>query len=916
MKASQCFMFSVLVISQCISTSYSQVSDIPFSSAQRIVDPSPKREKILHRQVQLLLTSNNVIERRNAASTIREYSPNFLYNYGLSDAEKKAISALIKTLADKDSLVRVRAISALSSFGDLAAPALLDAFKSETPTIRRNVAYVLGRIYGSFSSLNLESPDLVGTGASILIATLKASDKSMASNAAAALAESGWNLPQIVPPLLQGLKVDDWYVRIHAAIALCQMATEIEKAVKVLSGALKHKDKNVRRYVTGILGQLGYRPMEPFIPSLIQALKDKDVFVRTTTAEIMSNWMVRPNNPHYQPMISALAATLNDTEPAVRRAASKGLARSMYIQQWSETETPVDNCVLSAVIKMLDDTDPEVRISAASVFRNKRAFRQQAVPILLESLKKEKVDDAIFFAFDQHGELGLTILMKALKDTNPNVRKNVLTVLIRIHEFPRLRDFLSNRSLKLLQAGMQTLQDVDSSVRCVAARALGIASVGLRWHTIGNELIPPQIQASSALIKAMKDADQHVRQSIVKALGYVNVDSTRVVFALLQALQDEDQLVRQHAASSLFMIRDVLEEFESSEDQFGPFVLPAKVLPALRKTLNDKQVHLRIHSATVLAALGKSIDRKQALTELIKALKHKNNSVRRLAAKALEAIPIDPRSVNQDMLSTMLQAFQDNDFEIHKSMVVALGQLGELPVPALIKLLKEKKISVRDNAARTLGRIGEKANSAIPALIALFNDESMQVRETAMYAINGMGSAALPALGRALEDNDLNVRRYATYAMCARPLGKVYREVPTLIEALKNSDASVRRISAFALGSVLITEPEPNGSESYANRAALALVKVLLDKNKYVRYCAAFSLCKIGHSAKKAIPVLIEALKDKNKLSHRRTIDLVVSESFVNIGKPAIPALTQLAKDKDLAVRIAAREALEAIQKE
>ena len=103
MNRIQSFILSIPLHFFSVFPCHCQVQDVPFTGVQRIEDPSPNREKILQRQVQLLSTSKNVIERRKAVSTIGELSPRYFINYGLSDSENKAISALINTLADKDS---------------------------------------------------------------------------------------------------------------------------------------------------------------------------------------------------------------------------------------------------------------------------------------------------------------------------------------------------------------------------------------------------------------------------------------------------------------------------------------------------------------------------------------------------------------------------------------------------------------------------------------------------------------------------------------------------------------------------------------------------------------------------------------------------------------------------------------------
>jgi HEAT repeat protein len=94
------------------------------------------------------------------------------------------------------------------------------------------------------------------------------------------------------------------------------------------------------------------------------------------------------------------------------------------------------------------------------------------------------------------------------------------------------------------------------------------------------------------------------------------------------------------------------------------------------------------------------------------------------------------------------------DPQIRGWAVSSLVDIGKQAVPALIKALKHKNENVRSEAARTLGKLGDK--HAVSALIeALENDKDFFVRVLAAQALGKLGDKhAVPALTKALKDVD------------------------------------------------------------------------------------------------------------------------------------------------------------------
>lgn len=111
------------------------------------------------------------------------------------------------------------------------------------------------------------------------------------------------------------------------------------------------------------------------------------------------------------------------------------------------------------------------------------------------------------------------------------------------------------------------------------------------------------------------------------------------------------------------------------------------------------------------------------------------------------------------------------------------------------------------------------------------------------------GTQALPPLVRALEDEDVVVRR--TAARCLGSMGAA--ALPALQEALANSDALVRRIAAQSMAESGAAAIEP-------------LSAALKDKDPLVRHAAVIALAGLRPRSAKALEMLTAAQTDESPL--------------------------------------------------
>jgi len=219
----------------------------------------------------------------------------------------------------------------------------------------------------------------------------------------------------------------------------------------------------------------------------------------------------------------------------------------------------------------------------------------------------------------------------------------------------------------------------------------------------------------------------------------------------------------------------------------------------------------------------------------------------------------------------------------------ALVRIGGQAVPALINILNGSNSDMRVCAAEVLSRIGPAAQAAVPSLIrAIENRDPQQAAQTlncsAVRALGGIGpeaKAAVPILNALLAKDALGIFGGDFDIVIA--LDRIGEPpVQSLLETfLRDGDWHEANELAW-LG------PK-------ARAAAPTLRAALSDKRPQWRFSAAAVLAFIDPSAAESIPVLIEALNQKDQ-------DIYVDDvpgALAHLGpkaKAALPTLIGLVK--------------------
>jgi HEAT repeat protein len=312
---------------------------------------------------------------------------------------------------------------------------------------------------------------------------------------------------------------------------------------------------------------------------------------------------------------------------------------------------------------------------------------------------------------------------------------------------------------------VKALKDQSDSVQGLAVMAL--SNIG-----------PPARRAVPALLELVKHKDPGMRSVAADALGKIAPRERAVVKALLNALNDPKDEVRRSAHRGVVYggpeaVPELIQMFRQPNPRrreraayalavMGPAAREA--LPELRKAAMDQDLKVRLVAIMALGDIGRKgeafgtllealADPKkavreaagfslaknmeatiEAMPEVVKALKHEQPHVRRVAAALLAQTGMWAYPA----LADLRLAQKDKNRLVRETAVAAVQTIEKQfkeQLPGAIEGLKDKDPQNRESCAMWLGRLGPAAKAAVPELRAALDDPNSQVRAAAASAL-------------------------------------------------------------------------------------------------------------------------------------------------------------------------------------
>lgn len=236
----------------------------------------------------------------------------------------------------------------------------------------------------------------------------------------------------------------------------------------------------------------------------------------------------------------------------------------------------------------------------------------------------------------------------------------------------------------------------------------------------------------------------------------------------------------------------------------------------------------------------------------------------------------------------------------------------------LIELLMNQDSNVRLLAAHGLALSGIDQKKALPVLIASLEDENISIRVRSIYVLGQINfreyryndqeieniytKHLIPALKKALADEDSRIRNNAAFTLVYLEYSRLKSAPYKILESppeSKNDNSSVETVSLNVAKQprAVIAKAVKQYSATVAKLIPV-LINALKDKDKQSQAAAAESLGIIGKGYPTAISALIKAAGD-NDVDVRASVIQALGEIGKSNGKLVIPALIAALKDTD-----------------
>ena len=248
----------------------------------------------------------------------------------------------------------------------------------------------------------------------------------------------------------------------------------------------------------------------------------------------------------------------------------------------------------------------------------------------------------------------------------------------------------------------------------------------------------------------------------------------------------------------------------------------------------------------------------------------------------------------KDAAPALALSSKDKDFMVRLASFRALGKIGAPAVPALVGLLKEKEGEVRRSAATTLGSLKSAGKDAVPALLEALGDTSSDAASRgasaeALGSVGGGDSKIISALIGHLGDKESEVAVGASFG-----LGQIgVPAVPPLVKILRNGKPGEQTQAAWAVAKI----------GAAAKDAVPALIPLLAKKeDEDLGWAVAAALGAIGEGVREAFPALVDLGKSGKGEAKAAALSALAK---VDPAK-AVPVLIEALKDRDPNARYSA----------
>ena len=225
-----------------------------------------------------------------------------------------------------------------------------------------------------------------------------------------------------------------------------------------------------------------------------------------------------------------------------------------------------------------------------------------------------------------------------------------------------------------------------------------------------------------------------------------------------------------------------------------------EAIPAMAPLVLDPVDDIQLEA--IAAELSFFLDQDVKTRRMVGLVVEKRNPAVAATSFDLGPTAVLPRTAPPELVSSLLQAVDDENAKVRLDAIYAVGIVAKAPLSAeqsqrLIKALDHYDPSVRDGAARVIGRL--RIADAGDALIKAINDSQAPVRYSAMRALGAIHeSRAVTALTEQLAFYKKGEGAWSALDALAQIAAPT--SVPVFKERLLDRDPYIRRAATEGLG--------------------------------------------------------------------------------------------------------------------
>ncbi len=515
----------------------------------------------------------------------------------------------------------------------------------------------------------------------------------------------------------------------------------------------RYKDLRLLEIDRGVFTDL----IQKFVAAFKKQAQSTDPLIQRATAVLASDLVSKVYSDQrglvggavVRDLLPELARLAESPDSGVRIAVAR--AMGTIILELKEALTPrASELIRSTILRIQKSGDPEPRRAVIDTTAS-------LVKLLNPDAGEESIQPKIATREDLFSLLNLTpILFNGMADEDALTRKKATFVLSRLTNLVA-RDrviLIVTPSLSQPPAGRKMTEEE-------------VAFIKTNQADLDRELkaIQPRIEVfrtqTDVLAKVVVDPDPEIRLSALRMLEDLGTLQNYVSERIVSLPSEKKDETTPAPATSL-----------------GPVFVAVR--PSLVRNLSDPNPKVRLAAAQVLESRGESA--RPAARALIERLSDPNPFVRWVAVRTLGRFrsPAAPGAV-EGLGNTLM----DRDLSVRIAAANALESLGAEAgpaIPALLASANRGDADYREAALRAIGTAGpfvpstvilreKRGQVIVPVVARELSNPDVRVRRAAALALGRLGNDAALAAGalqKALNDDDSEVRRYATEALLAK----------------------------------------------------------------------------------------------------------------------------------------------------